>query len=126
MTTTRTTTETLSSPPPVRSPRAILTAAGLAVFAAVAFTPWLLITNSQTEIGPITPASGAASQQAAPAQRQASAGSSADSVDFSAGYALFCGNSPSLCASPAPTLPEPGYVQFCWNSPVLCTGVERD
>jgi hypothetical protein len=47
MTGTGTTTpETLSSPPP---PRRVLTAAGLTVFAAVALTPWLLTTSSQTE-----------------------------------------------------------------------------
>jgi hypothetical protein len=52
------TTEAPSSPPLVRPPRGVLTAAGLAVFAAVAITPWLLTTSSQTQISPITPTSG--------------------------------------------------------------------
>jgi hypothetical protein len=120
MTATRTTTpETLSSPPPVRPPRGVLTAAGLVIFAA-ALIPWLLTPSSQTEVGLITPTWAAASpQQAAPAQ--VSAVSNAGSVDRPAGYALFCQNSPSLCLPAASTPPDRGYVLFCQNSPVLCT-----
>jgi hypothetical protein len=72
------TTETLSSPPPVR-PRhnAVTATAGLFV-AAITLTPWLLDTGSQTQTGPIMPTSAAASPpQAAPALGQASAGSKA-------------------------------------------------
>jgi hypothetical protein len=120
MTATRTnTTETLSTPP-VRSPRGVLTAAGLAVFAAVALTPWLLTTSSQTETSP-APIWAGASQLPAPALGQASARSYAPNVEPLGAYALFCQNSPTLCAPPVPTPPDPGYVLFCQNSPVLCT-----
>jgi hypothetical protein len=120
MTATRTTTETLCSPPPARPHRGVLTAAGLVVFAVVALTPWLLTPGSQTEVGLITPTWAAASpQQAAPAQ--VSAVSNAGSVDRPAGYARFCQNSPSLCMPAASTPPDRGYVLFCQNSPVLCT-----
>ena len=121
-----TTTETPSSPPPVRPRRgAVTAAAGLFVVAAVTLTPWLLITGSQTETGPVMPTAAAASpQQAAPALGQASAGSNARSVAGPAAYVMFCQNSPGLCAPAAPTLAtlaNTGYIQFCWNSPTLCT-----
>ena len=113
--------------------------AALAVFAAVAFIPWLLTTGSPTQAGPITPTAAAPPQQTAPG----SAVSNVGSVDRPAAYARFCQNSPSLCipAAPdytgyiqfcqnspvlctaAPKPPDPGYVKFCHNSPVLCTGV---
>jgi hypothetical protein len=122
------TTETLSSPPPVRPRRGAATAAaGLIVFAAATLTPWLLNAGSRTQTGPIMPTSAAASpQQAAPALGQASAGSNVRGVAGPAAYAMFCTNSPSLCAPPAPTPPNPRYVQFCWNSPSLCTVSKRD
>ena len=116
------TTETLSSPPPVR-PRqnAVAAAAGLILVAAITLTPWLLNTGSQTETGPIMPTSAAASPpQAVSVQGQASAGSNARSIAEPAAYVMFCQNSPALCA-PAPTLANTGYIRFCWNSPTLCT-----
>jgi hypothetical protein len=122
------TTETLSSPPPVR-PRhnAVTATAGLFVVAAITLTPWLLNTGSRTQTGPIMPTSAAASpQQAAPARGQASAGSKARGFAEPAAYVMFCQNSPALCAQPAPTPPNPRYVQFCWNSPSLCTVSKRD
>jgi hypothetical protein len=112
-----TTIETLDSPP--LRPRGVHIAAGLAVFAAVALTPWLLSTSSQTENDLTTPNVAAASPQQA-ARAQASAGRSyAPNIDPLAGYALFCQNNPLLCALPEPTRAT-GYIQFCWNSPTLC------
>jgi hypothetical protein len=116
-----TTTETPSSPPPVPPRRgAVTAAAGLFVVAAVTLTPWLLITGSQTDTGPVMPTSAAASPQAVPALGQASAGSNARSVAGPAAYVMFCQNSPALCAPAAPPLANTGYIQFCWNSPTLC------
>jgi hypothetical protein len=135
---TTTEIEILSSPPPGGPPRV---AAALAVFAAVAFIPWLLTTGSPTQPGPITPTAAAPPEQTAPG----SAVSNVGSVDRPAAYARFCQNSPSLCmpaasapyytgyiqfcqnspvlCTAAPKPPDPGYVKFCHNSPVLCTGV---
>jgi hypothetical protein len=114
-----TTTETLSSPPPSRR---VPIAAGLTVFAAVALTPWLLTTNSEAEPSVIRPTWPAASpQQPASGLAQASARSYAPGDERLAAYALFCQNSPVLCAPPALMPPNAGYVLFCQNSPVLCT-----
>ena len=121
-----TTTETRSGPPPVRPSRGVVTAVGLAAFAAVALIPWLLTTSSQTETSPITPTWAAGSpQQAAPALGQATGGWNAGSVDAPAAYVMFCQNSPVLCAPPVPTLAT-GYIQFCGNSPTLCTLPKRN
>jgi hypothetical protein len=98
-----TTTETRSSPPPVRPSRGVVTAAGLTAFAAVALIPSWLTTSSQTETSPIMPTWAAASpEQAAPALGQASAGWNAGSVAAPAAYVMFCQNSPVLCAPPPP------------------------
>jgi hypothetical protein len=122
-----TTTETLSSPPPVRPSRGVVTAAGLTAFAAVALIPWLLTTSAQTETSPITPSWAAASpEQAAPALGEASGGWNARSVDSPAEYVMFCQNSPVLCAPPALTLANSAYLQFCQNSPTLCTVPRRN
>jgi hypothetical protein len=119
-TTTETpTTETLTSPPPVHRPRGALTAAGFAVVAAIAITPWLLTTSSQTEADPVTPISAAAlPQQTAQVPGQVAAVSDADSVERPAGYAQFCQNSPSLCMPAASTLPATAYAQFARTAPV--------
>jgi hypothetical protein len=118
-----TTTETLSSPAPSRPPRGVATAAGLIVFATVTLTPWLLTSGSDS-LPPIMPTQAAApTQQAAPAV-QARASSNAGSAKPVAGYALFCQNSPSLCAPAASTQLDPGYVRFCWNNPTLCVAWE--
>jgi hypothetical protein len=116
-----TTTETLSSQPPVRPPRGALIAVGLGAFAAVALTPWLLTTSSPTEAGPITPTSAAALPlEATLAAGQVSAGWYVGTVDRPEAYVQFCQNSPVLCDPTAPTPPDIGYVLFCENSPVLC------
>ena len=128
MTTTATpTTKALSSPPPVRPRRGAVTAAvGLFVVAAVTLTPWVLITGSQTETGPMPTSAAASPLQAPPILGQAAAGSNARNIAGPAAYVMFCQNSPALCAPPPPPLPNTGYIQFCWNSPALCTAPERN
>jgi HAMP domain-containing protein len=123
-----TTTETLSSPPPARPSRGVVTAAGLAALAAVALIPWLLTTSPLTETSPITPTLAATSpDQAVPALGEASRGWNASSVDSPAEYVMFCQFSPVLCAPPAtPALPITGYIQLCWNSPTLCMVPKRN
>jgi hypothetical protein len=121
-----TTTETLRSRP-VRPPRGVLTAAGLAAFAAVALTPWLLTTSSQTETSATTPTWAVVSpEQAAPALSQSGGGWNAGIVDAPAAYVMFCQNSPVLCGPHVATLPSTGYLQFCRNSPTLCTVPKRN
>ena len=111
--------QTPSSPSPVRPPRGVLTAAALTTLAAVALTPWLLTTSSQTETSSTTPT--AASQQPAPAMGQASRSWNAASAGAPAAYVMFCQNSPALCsAPPVPALTNAANLQFCWNSPTLC------
>jgi hypothetical protein len=83
------TTETLSSPPPLRPQRRAATAAaGLIVFSAVTLTPWLLTTGSHTESSAMTPHLATQSPlQAARPPVQASAGSDAGSI--APAYAFF-------------------------------------
>ena len=120
-------TNTLSSPPPVRPRRVVLTAAaGLIALAAVGLTPWLLSSGPRTETNSIESTSAAAApQQLAPAVGPANAGHNAGSIAGPAAYTKFCQNSHSLCVPPAPTLAT-GYLKFCGNSPTLCVLPKRN
>lgn len=102
-----TSTETLISPPATRPGLGVLIAG---VAAAIAFTPWLLIPNSESETGPIATTLGATPpwapaepQRWALAMSHAGVSGNTGTVDRPTAYRQFCQNSPTLCDRAAPT-----------------------
>ena len=103
-----TSTELLISPPATRPGLGVLIAG---VAAAIAFTPWLLMPNSESETGPIATTSSGATPTWAPAEPQrwalamghASISWTMATVDCPTAYSQFCQSSPTLCDRAAPT-----------------------
>ena len=102
-----TSTEILISPPATRPGLGVLIAG---VAAAIAFTPWLLMPNSESETGLIATSSGATPpwapaepQRWALAMGHASVSWNMGTLNRPTAYSQFCQSSSTLCDRAAPT-----------------------